>query len=261
MVRSPTHAHAERRKGWKISQEYSKKVPTLPFSLVAWWRLRAFFHGENKINWQLVRRYGERLPWETRLPLTHVNTSDLSLGAARKTLSIPAPSRTQSSELLLKSSWRMERSYPSPSATGVLKAYLSMRHLFSRKTHTVWPKAPHKPNKLRSCPNRFQIAHPIGRFFVRMSMCMRACVRGWIQVPNQTGLLWRAPFKTQNWHHPLCCHACSMIKKNSSSTKKTCSVVFSVIKALFLQSMTTTQQHQHHSGLWIDGPEKCASQL
>lgn len=176
MVRSSTlpvasanqHAHAERRKGRKISQEYPKTVPTLPFSLVAWWRLRAFFHGENK-TYQLAT--GKKIRGKSAMRDTF--TSDTSKYV-----------RSVFGRRNMWSIWRRRRGHRGADCRsnlhgavsvvtlprvlpGVLKAYFSVRHLFSSKTRTVWPKP-------RSCPNRFQIAHPIGQFCVRVSVCIRA---------------------------------------------------------------------------------------
>lgn len=173
-ARTNTHTQRDAKAG-----KYHKKTPKQsPLYLFLWWHgggyARSSTVNTKCINWPLKRRYGERLPWETRLPLTQVNMSDLSLGAARKMWSISRRRRRhrradcRSSLHGVVSVVTLTRVLP-----GVLKAYFSMRHLFSRKTRTVWPKAPHKPNKPRSCPNRFLIAHPIGRFCVRVSVCMR----------------------------------------------------------------------------------------
>lgn len=266
MVRSSTlpvasanlHAHAERRKGRKISQQYPKTVPTLPFSLVAWWRLRAFFHGENKM-YQLAA--GKKIREKSAMRDTF--TSDTckyvrSVFGRRKMWIICRRCRGHRGADCRSSLHGAVNVVTLPRVLpGVLKAYFSMRHLFSSKIRTVWPKAPHKSNKPRSCPNRFQIAHPICQFFVRVSVCMRA-----------RAFVFKYNFRTKLDYYdglPLKHRIDIILSVAMPATwerkkiltllppKKHYSVVFSVIKALFLHSMTTTQQHQHQAGPWIDG--------
>lgn len=172
-ARTNTHPQRDAKAG-----KYHKNTPKQsPLYLFLWWHgggYARFSTVKTKcINWPLGRRYGERLPWETRLPLTQVNTSDLSLGAARKMWSISRRRRghrgadCRSSVHAAVSVVTLPRVLP-----GVLKAYFSMRHLFSRKTRTVWPKAPHKPNKPEVV--RTASRSPI---LLDDSVCVSVCMR------------------------------------------------------------------------------------